>query len=43
MHVEIACEAMPHEVVHVVEGNLRATVGVRSVIRVRAGTLRQVA
>jgi hypothetical protein len=31
VHVEIAMEAMPTEYVHVVEGNLRQVVGVRSV------------
>ena len=48
LHVEIAMEAMPAEVVHLVEGNLNQVVGVRSVSRVAqvqvAGTkLRQVA
>ncbi|MDR3474411.1 MAG: hypothetical protein P4M09_22410 [Devosia sp.] len=43
MHVEIALEAMPGEVVHLVEGNLRNVVGVRSVTQVRTGALRQVA
>ena len=37
MHVEIAMEAMPGDVVHLVEGNLRQVVGVRSVTQVRAG------
>jgi hypothetical protein len=36
MHVEIAMAAMPSEVVHLVEGNLRSIVGVRRVTRVRA-------
>jgi hypothetical protein len=43
LHVEIAMEAMPAEVVHVVEGNLRQVVGVRSVTRVMRPCLRQVA
>jgi hypothetical protein len=43
LHVEIAMEAMPAEVVHLVEGNLRQVVGVRSVTQIRTGTLRQVA
>jgi acetolactate synthase regulatory subunit len=33
MRVEIAMAAMPAEMVHLVEGNLRQTVGVRSVAR----------
>jgi len=43
MHVEIAMEAMPAEVVHLVEGNLRQVVGVHSVARVAQSCLRQVA
>jgi hypothetical protein len=43
MHVEIAMEAMPAEVVHRVEGNLRQVVGVREVSRVTRSCLRQVA
>jgi len=43
MHVEIAMEAMPAEVVHLVEGNLRQVVGVRTVSRVARSRLRQVA
>ncbi len=43
LHVEIAMEAMPAEVVHVVEGNLRQVVGVRTVTRVVRPCLRQVA
>lgn len=43
MHVEIAMEAMPEEYVHLVEGNLRQVVGVRSVTRVTRSLLRQVA
>jgi hypothetical protein len=33
MQVEIAMAAMPAEMVHLLEGNLRQTVGVRSVVR----------
>jgi hypothetical protein len=43
IHVEIAMEAMPVEVVHLVEGNLRQVVGVRNVSRVARSCLRQVA
>lgn len=43
IHVEIAMEAMPAEVVHLVEGNLAQIVGVRSVSRVARPCLRQVA
>lgn len=43
MHVEIAMEAMPSDVVHLVEGNLRQVVGVRTVTRVTRSCLRQVA
>ena len=43
VHVEIAMEAMPTEYVHVVEGNLRQVVGVRSVSRVARPCLREVA
>jgi hypothetical protein len=43
MHVEIAMDAMPAEVVHLVEGNLRQVVGVRTLTQVRPSTLRQVA
>ena len=43
MHVEIAMEAMPAEYVHLVEGNLRQIVGVRTVTRVTRSCLRQVA
>ena len=43
LHVEIAMEAMPAEVVHLVEGNLRQIVGVRTVSRVARPCLRQVA
>ena len=43
MHVEIAMEAMPAEVVHLVEGNLAQTIGVRNVSRIARPCLRQVA
>lgn len=43
MHIEIAMEAMPSEMVHLVEGNLRQVVGVRSVSRLVRSVLRQVA
>jgi hypothetical protein len=43
IHVEIAMEAMPVEVVHLVEGNLLQVVGVRNVSRVARSCLRQVA
>lgn len=43
MHVEIAMEAMPADVVHLVEGNLSQVIGVRSVSRVARPCLRQVA
>jgi len=43
MHVEIAMEAMPAEVVHLVEGNLSQVIGVRNVSRVARPCLRQVA
>jgi hypothetical protein len=43
MHVEIACDAMPSDVVHLVEGNLRSVVGVRTVVPVLPAALRQVA
>jgi hypothetical protein len=43
VHVEIALEAMPGEVVHLVEGNLRQVIGVRSVTQVRPELIRQAA
>jgi hypothetical protein len=43
MHVEIAMEAIPGEMVHLVEGNLRQVVGIRSLAQVRANTMRQAA
>lgn len=43
MHVEIAMDAMPAEMVHLVEGNLRQVVGVQRVFRMRTDALRQVA
>jgi len=43
IHVEIAMDAMPAEMVHLVEGNLRQVVGVRTVNRMVRPCLRQVA
>ena len=43
MHVEIALEAMPADEVHLVEGNLRQVVGVRSLAQVRPEAVRQAA
>ena len=43
MHVEIAMEAMPAEMVHLVEGNLRQVVGLRTIARIEPTTLRQAA
>ena len=43
MHVEIAMEAMPGDEVHLVEGNLRQVVGVRSIAQVRPEAVRKAA
>lgn len=43
MHVEIAMEAMPGDVVHLVEGNLRQVVGVRNLTQLRREEIRRVA
>jgi hypothetical protein len=43
LHVEIAMDAMPGEFVHLIEGNLRQVVGVRSVARVAEMDLRRAA
>jgi hypothetical protein len=43
LHVEIAMEAMPGDVVHMVEGNLRQVVGVRSLTQVRPEAIRRAA
>jgi hypothetical protein len=43
LHVEIAMAAMPAEVVHLVEGNLRQVVGVRSLTQIRPEEIRQAA
>ena len=43
MHIEIAMEAMPGDAVHLVEGNLRQVVGVRSVAQLRPEPVRQAA
>jgi hypothetical protein len=43
MHVEIAMEAMPGEAVHLIEGNLRQVVGVRSLAQLRPEAVRRAA
>jgi hypothetical protein len=43
VHVEIAVHAMPIEVVHLVEGNLRQVIGVRSLTQMRPEAIRQAA
>ena len=43
MHVEIALQDMPAEMVHLVEGNLRQVVGVQRVTQLRPAALRQAA
>ena len=43
MHVEIALQDMPAEMVHLVEGNLLQVVGVRQVMQLRPAELRQAA
>jgi hypothetical protein len=43
VHAEIAAEAVPAEEVHMLEGNLRQVVGVRSVTLVRPNRLRDAA
>ena len=43
IHVEIAMEAMPAEMVHLVEGNLRQVVGVKNVTRISRACLHQAA
>jgi hypothetical protein len=43
VHVEIAVEAMPAEMVALVEGNLRQVVGVHSLTQVRPAALSRVA
>ncbi len=43
MHVEIAMEAMPGDVVHLVEGNLRQVVGVRCLTQLRPEEMRRAA
>lgn len=43
VHVEIAMDAMPQEVVHVVEGNLRQVIGVQSVTQLRPSAVQRVA
>jgi hypothetical protein len=43
LHIEIAMEAMPADAVHLIEGNLRQVVGVRSVAQIRPEVARQAA
>lgn len=43
MHVEITMQAMPADVVHLVEGNIRQIVGLLRLSRVDASELRQAA
>lgn len=43
VHVEIAMQAMPAMVVHLVEGNLRQVIGVRSLTQVRPDAIPQAA
>ncbi len=43
MHVEVALEAAPAAEVHLIEGNLRQVVGVRSVTLLRCADIRRVA
>jgi hypothetical protein len=43
LHVEIALMQMPHDVVHLVEGNLRQVVGVRTLTQLRPEAIRQAA
>jgi hypothetical protein len=43
LHVEIAMEAIPYDALHLVDGNLRQVVGVRSVAQVRQAAVRQAA
>jgi hypothetical protein len=43
MHVEIALAEMPGDVVHLVDGNLRQVVGVRSVTQLRPEAIRRAA
>ncbi|MBV9777819.1 MAG: hypothetical protein JO143_12295 [Acetobacteraceae bacterium] len=43
VHVEVALEAAPAAEVHLIEGNLRQVVGVRSVVLLRRAEMRQVA
>jgi len=43
LHVELAMDAMPSDLVHLVEGNLRQVVGVRGVSRAPERALRDAA
>jgi len=43
MHVEIAMHAMPAEAVHLLEGNLRQVIGVRTLTQLQPEAIRQAA
>ncbi len=43
VHVEVAVDAVPAREVHLIEGNLRQVVGVRSVILLRRADMRTAA
>ena len=43
MHVEIAMHAMPADIVHLIEGNLRQVVGVHNLTQVLANEVRRAA
>ena len=43
MHVEIAMDAMPVEAVHLLEGNLRQVIGVRTLTQLRPDAIRHAA
>ncbi len=43
MHVEIAMQAMPADLVHLVEGNLRQVIGVTNLVQLRPAAERQAA
>jgi hypothetical protein len=43
MHIEIALDAMPCDVVHLIEGNLRQVIGVHRITQLRPEAARQAA